>query len=230
MAPAETVFPLNANVPANVGSRNAVPSPTLRVSFWYQWRAVISATSLLTCLALTVLSPARIERGSWADLGFHAAGWLCFFAAIAIRLWATAYLGGRKGRAVVCDGPYSMVRNPLYIGTLCIILSQICFFESLTFACGIVLPLIVYMLGVVPAEEHYLGLKLGEEYREYCAEVPRWWPRFSQFTTPSVVEMNVNGMLQECLRIKNWIWLPFFADAMMMLRSQPWWPQLFNLP
>lgn len=205
-------------------------APTLRKSFWYQWRAVITATSIISCLALTVLSPSQIAADSAADVAFHLAGWLCFVAAVAIRLWATLYMGGRKGRAVVCEGPYSMCRNPLYIGTLLIALSQVFFFHSAILACGLILPVLVYLCGVVPAEEQYLSQKLGDEYRQYCARVPRWWPRFSQFHTPAVIELNVNGMWQECLRIRGWIWLPFLADAVGVLRTQPWWPQLFNLP
>lgn len=227
MPPAEIALKLNSEVPSSSSQGNA---PTLRFNFWYQWRAVISATSLLSCLALTVLSVPVIERGSALDRVSHAVGWICFLAAISIRLWATLYLGGRKGRAVICDGPYSVCRNPLYIGTFLVILSQVFFFESLTLAAGMVLPIIVYLVGVVPAEEHYLGLKLGDEYRQYCARVPRWIPRFSQFSTPPVIECKLKGLSQECWRIATWIWLPFLADCAGILRSQAWWPHLFNLP
>src|SRR5262249_52734718 len=116
MSTSEIASNLNSSFPqAATPVQNS--APTLRFNFWYQWRAVISATSLLTCLVLTVLSAPRIEPGSWADIAFHAGGWICFITAVSIRLWATLYLGGRKGRTVICDGPYSVVRNPLYIGT-----------------------------------------------------------------------------------------------------------------
>lgn len=208
----------------------AGPAPTLRFNFWFQWRAVISATSLLTCLALTVLSTPYVERGSWIDIATRAAGWLCFLSAVTIRMWASLYLGGRKGRMVICDGPYSVCRNPLYIGTLLLILSQVFFLQSLTLAVGMILPVIIYAIGVVPAEEHYLELKFGEEYRQYCRQVPRWIPRFRQFSTPEIVECKVIGLYKESLRIATWIWLPFLASAVEILRAQAWWPHLLNLP
>src|SRR5579871_4908400 len=143
-------------VKLNSDASSSVSQPTLRYNFWYQWRAVISATSLLTCLALTIFSVPQIQRGSAVDIAAHVMGWLCFLAAVTIRLWATLYLGGRKGRAVISEGPYSMCRNPLYIGTFLVVLSQVFFLESLTMALGMVLPVIIYMIGVVPAEEQYL--------------------------------------------------------------------------
>ena len=57
--------------------------------------------------------------------GVMWAGALCVVAAAALRTWATAYLrsgvvhdGAVHAEALVADGPYRRVRNPLYVGGL----------------------------------------------------------------------------------------------------------------
>ena len=42
-------------------------------------------------------------------------GTLLICTGTALRLWAGLYIGGHKERRLVTDGPYSCVRNPLYL-------------------------------------------------------------------------------------------------------------------
>ncbi len=201
----------------------------IKNSFWYQWRSVITSTCLMTCLVLGLLSTPRVLEGTLAAWGLNALGWTFFTAGVAIRLWATLYIGGRKAKGVVELGPYSVCRNPLYWGTLLVMVSQVLLLKSGIFALGMVIPIFVYMLGVVPAEEAYLTEKLGDEYLGYCSRVPRWWPRFAQYTSPEVIDLNVRGLRAECIRILGWIWLPFVIQTLCVLKMQPWWYAPLNL-
>ena len=201
----------------------------IKHSFWYQWRSVISSTCLLTCLTLGLLSAPRILEGTLAAWGLNALGWTFFTAGLAIRLWATLYIGGRKAKGVVEQGPYSVCRNPLYWGTLFVVVSQILLLKSGIVAAGLVIPVLIYMCGVVPAEEAYLAEKLGDKYLGYCSRVPRWWPRFSQYKSPETIHLNVRGLRAECVRILGWIWLPFVVQTVCVLRTQSWWYAPLNL-
>ena len=201
----------------------------IKYSFWYQWRSVITSTCLLTCLVLGLLSTPRVLEGTLAAWCLNAVGWTFFTAGLAIRLWATLYIGGRKAKGVVELGPYSVCRNPLYWGTLLVVVSQVLLLKSGIFAVGLIIPVLIYMLGVVPAEEAYLTEKLGDEYLGYCSRVPRWWPRFAQYTSPEVIDLNVRGLRAECVRILGWIWLPFVVQTLCVLRMQPWWYTPLNL-
>lgn len=209
---------------------NAVPARRLiKHSFWYQWRSVITSTCLLTCLTLGLLSAPRVLEGTLAAWCLNAVGWAFFTAGVAIRLWATLYIGGRKAKGVVELGPYSVCRNPLYWGTLFVMVSEVLLLKSGIFALGLVIPILVYTLGVVPAEEAYLTEKLGDEYLGYCSRVPRWWPRLGQYTSPEIIDLNVRGLRAECVRILGWIWLPFVVQTLCVLRMQPWWYAPLNL-
>lgn len=142
---------------------------------------------------------------------------------LAIRLWATLYIGGRKAKGVIDLGPYSVCRNPLYWGTVMVLLSQVLLFKSAIFAVGMIVPVVIYLLGVVPAEEAYLTQKLGEPYLDYRRRVPRWWPRWSQYTSPEVIDVDVKGLRAELMRILGWIWLPFIIQSLCAMRMQAWW-------
>lgn len=211
-----------------------LPAPiersSLTLSVWYTQRAWITTGSLGCCLAAGLLSPPWILENSWAAFHINNIAWTCFAAAICLRMWASAYIGGKKSLSVVCEGPYSICRNPLYWGTFLVLISMALFFKSGMLLVGMILPAILYMRGVVPAEEAVLRERLGYDYLAYCDRVPRWWPRWSSFTTPPALEINVHGLQREVMRILGWAWLPFLALLVCRLRTEAWWPRLFQLP
>jgi steroid 5-alpha reductase family enzyme len=76
-------------------------------------------------------------------------------------------------------GPYSFVRNPIYIGNVLIclgatVMSELLWLTPITliYCWGI------YSLAVRYEEAHLLD-KYGESYRIYMEKVPRWVPRVS---------------------------------------------------
>jgi protein-S-isoprenylcysteine O-methyltransferase Ste14 len=139
--------------------------------------------------ARSVWLPAAIalERTGWLSLtaaanALLAAGILLALAGAWLRTWGAAYLGSAvvkdgamHGGAVVADGPYRYVRNPLYLGTWLHL-----------FALGLLMPasgavFVVVVLGVeqlrlIGGEEAFLARTLGEPYRAYMARVPRLVP------------------------------------------------------
>ena len=87
----------------------------------------------MTPIVLMVLtSPPRIQENSAAGQALNALGWVSFLAYAAIRIWATLFIGGRKNDELQVDGPYSVCRNPLYVGGTCFALSIAFFLKSLT--------------------------------------------------------------------------------------------------
>ena len=138
----------------------------------------------------TVLVPywvvGRSPRLDWHGAG--AAGFVLVVAGVALYLmcafWGFALRG--KGtpapidppKKLVMEGPYRIVRNPMYWSVLFVMLGEALVFRSLPlaeigcvfFACT--------ALFVMVYEEPLLRAKFGAEYEEYCRRVPRWIPRF----------------------------------------------------
>lgn len=99
------------------------------------------------------------------------------------RIWGAAYLGYRtvhhgqmQAAAVMADGPYRYVRNPLYIGGWCMMLAMALLMPPSGALVSMAL-LTLFLLRLIFGEEAYLGDQLGEPYRAYLRTVPRLMPR-----------------------------------------------------
>ena len=80
-------------------------------------------------------------------------------------------------RRLVIEGPYRFVRNPMYLAVVAIILGQALLFASLPTLVYLAFALTAVVLFVRFYEEPTLEHTYGDEYREYRAAVPGWWPR-----------------------------------------------------
>jgi protein-S-isoprenylcysteine O-methyltransferase Ste14 len=134
-----------------------------------------------------------LPRGVRPDLrGAGAAGWLLIGAGMALyfacAFWGFALRG--KGtplpldppKKLVVEGPYRVVRNPMYWSVAFVMLGEAAVFHSLALAELAVLFLAGTGVFVLLYEEPMLRQQFGAEYEEYCRRVPRWLPRFK--TTP----------------------------------------------
>jgi len=202
----------------------------LKQSRVYQSRDLFCSLSVFSTWAIALLSTPWIHMGSPAERILTAIGWTCFAAGLFVRFWAILYIGGKKSTSVICEGPYSITRNPLYWGTLLVLLSQGFFYHNLVFALGLIPPMLIYYFGVIPAEERHLTNRLGEEYLAYCQAVPRIGPRFSRYRSPAEIVVNLKSLRSEVKHVLGWIWLPIMAHLLNTLREFPSWPDIFNLP
>jgi protein-S-isoprenylcysteine O-methyltransferase Ste14 len=167
---------------------------------------------------------------SFADFLFRVAGWICFCAGAMFRWWATLYVGGRKHRELAIAGPYSICRNPLYLGSFLLTLSIAFFLHSLTFALGLLIAAPIYLLITVPWEEARLQEVFGGQFAAYRARVPKFFPRLGLLDSPPTVPVNLDGLRGELHISLRWLWIPLLAQAVAALRVQTWWPSLWQLP
>lgn len=80
-------------------------------------------------------------------------------------------------RYLVVSGLFRYVRNPMYLAVLSLIFGQGLLFESVrVLEYGIAVGAAFYVF-VTIYEEPVLRRKYGEEYEEFCAQVPGWIPR-----------------------------------------------------
>jgi hypothetical protein len=80
-----------------------------------------------------------------------------------------------KAGAVVADGPYRHVRNPLYIGSW-LMLAVIAVLMPPTGALVTIVLLTIFLFRLILGEEAFLAAQLGEPYLAYKKAVPRLLP------------------------------------------------------
>ena len=122
-------------------------------------------------LARTILTPAIISAG--------AALIIVGAALVVLARREFAQRGqptdpGLPTSNLVTTGVFSVSRNPLYLGGVCILLG-LALAVNLPWVFVLLLPSLVachYVL--IAPEERYLATKFGEEYRTYVASVHRW--------------------------------------------------------
>src|ERR1700687_5340774 len=121
-------------------------------------------------------------RGNfWLRLIFASGALLIFLSAL-LRTWATAYLRtevvhdvSQHSEALVPDGPYRYVRNPLYLANLPM-MAGIGVMASRLGWLFMVVSMWVFVYRLIFREEDGLQQTQGEAYRAYLTAVPRLWP------------------------------------------------------
>lgn len=94
-----------------------------------------------------------------------------------IRVYSALFIGGWKNQRLAAVGPYALVRNPLYLGSLLATLGVGLVTASITLTAVLFGFIAAYYSRTVAREEAYLEQQFGADYRAYQAAVPRWLPR-----------------------------------------------------
>jgi protein-S-isoprenylcysteine O-methyltransferase Ste14 len=144
-----------------------------------------AAAVLLLAGRLETWDPTRIQLPwPWLRTTAEAVGVTGYVAGCGLMMWAlltlrSSYqLGGMAPRsrdALVSDGPYAMIRHPMYAAALAMALGLALALQSL--ACLGVFAIYVVMLGrLMPFEEAGLRSAYGDAYEAYARAVPRLIP------------------------------------------------------
>lgn len=99
-----------------------------------------------------------------------------------VRGWAAGHL--RKNQNLTTGGPYSMVRNPLYVGTAIAAIGMVIAAQRWQLAIVTLIVFAFVYLPVIELEEQHLT-KLFPEFAKYQARVPMLLPQFKHRTRGS---------------------------------------------
>jgi protein-S-isoprenylcysteine O-methyltransferase Ste14 len=172
-------------------------------------RKLVLSVAFLIGVLMFALTNSRLDAGNSAHEMIEWAGVVAIVVCILGRTWASLYIAGRKIEQFVTDGPYSVMRNPLYffsiIGTAgagaqlgSVVAGAV--FGTLAWAVFYVVTL---------QEERLMAERHDGAFAKYMASVPRFLPNPRLWRDQPTLTI----MPPKILRT--------FADAMLFLLSVP---------
>lgn len=93
-----------------------------------------------------------------------------------------------NGRALIIGGPYTLVRNPMYLGIFLIGMGVVLVLFRWQVACAFLLIFTLRYVLLIFNEEKKLSRIFPQEYPEYCSEVPRLFPSLKMLLKKDISE------------------------------------------
>ena len=192
-------------------------------------KAVILAAILFAGAALFVVT-SRWPEGGLIHEAIEWTGMVLIGTCVAGRVWCSLYIGGRKNFELIQDGPYSLVRNPLYVFSIIGATGAGAQMGSIIAALAYGLVALAIFLWMAQVEEVSMRKNFGDAYRDYAAKVPRLWPRFFGYHTRQSVEVYPRKVIATFLDASLfWVAVPVM-EAFGYLHAAGFLPTLLRLP
>jgi protein-S-isoprenylcysteine O-methyltransferase Ste14 len=165
----------------------------IAIGFWAPWIQLAGIGSRIALLEWIALEVSRLGllRFTLATPAVIVCGSLIAALGAVLRIWASVWLGHgifinqeMQAGAVMADGPYRYVRNPLYLGLLCMVAAMALIMPA-SGALFVLIVVPVFLYSLIRGEEAFLTAQSGESYRAYLRAVPRLMPRLRTTLAPS---------------------------------------------
>lgn len=131
------------------------------------------------------------------------------------RIWSSLYLEGFKTKKLIKDGPYSMVRNPLYFFSLTILLG-ICFaIKSIPISIALLSVFILFHVPTIINEEKVLLSTHDDSYKAYYESTPRLLPnifKYKKTKSEDRIEVKIKGINNVLWEIMGYLFLYVIID------------------
>jgi protein-S-isoprenylcysteine O-methyltransferase Ste14 len=184
----------------------------------------------LTAGPFLLLSQSMWREGGVVHEGLEWIGYFALILCVLGRAWCAAYIGGRKNQAVVTDGPYSIVRNPLYVFSFFGVLGVGMSTGTVTVPALLAVVFAIYYAQVVRREERFLVENLGNDYVDYLQRVPRWIPRFALWRERDEILVRPHFVLLT-IRDSAWFFIALpLLELLDVLHELGWIPVYFWMP
>ncbi len=197
----------------------------------FRRRGLLGILLFIPMLAAFVFSRAAWQPSVPVSWAFNAVGWVSFLLYATFRLWATLYIGGKKDEELATEGPYSVTRNPLYVGSFFLAASLSFFLKSLSLLLVTAVVSLIYSWRVVKTEEAFLEKKFGEKFKAYCRSTPRFLPSFHLHRTDDFLTVQFKALRHEARRLgASFLFIPLALFILLWLRQSPWLAHPLMLP
>jgi steroid 5-alpha reductase family enzyme len=157
------------------------------------------------------------------------AGLLLVGVATLGRLWCSFYIAGHKTKRLVTEGPYSLMRNPLYFFSLVGFIGVGLTSETLSLPIVLLLVFAAYYPAVIRREEQGLREIHGEAFEKYASSTSCFLPRLAGLTEPDAYDVNPRVFRRHLFDALIFIWCAGLLEVMEELRDLGWVKTLFRI-
>lgn len=153
-------------------------------------KRLITAKILIAIIfGVTLVSHQAYDDGSGIELLLEILALLLLGISAFGRTWASFFITGKKNTSLVVDGPYSIVRNPLYFFSFVGFIGVGLAFGSLMLAAAYVAVFFLTHWPTIMAEEKFLNDVYKETFDDYKNKVPRFFPNPVLLKFPESIEV-----------------------------------------
>jgi len=184
---------------------------------------------MVPVVLIPIVTDTTILRYPVLNIALESAGYLLLLAGVGLRLWSTLHIGARKSRELIRHGPYSVCRNPLYLGTCAMVTGVAMLFCNPIMLLAILLLFVPAILITIIMEERHLEGLFGEEYRDYCRQVPRLWPSLRRYSGLDKLEVPTRIIARAAIETSGVLLVPLAEDIIQAFHSLHWLPALWTL-
>jgi len=152
-------------------------------------RMLILRLSMIALIAMTIYDnnifvPYSLKVNLNTSLILSVLGFFLVMLGGFGRIWASLYIEGFKTKTLIKEGPYSMVRNPLYFFSLMILVGLCLGIKSISISIALITIFALFHIPTILNEEKILLDTHDEFYKDYYKSTPRLFPNILKYRKP----------------------------------------------
>lgn len=193
-------------------------------------RVKVSRIFGVLVIFLALFTTHSFSQDNPIDIIFEALGLFLLTLCSMGRLWALLYISGYKKLKLITEGPYSIVRHPLYVFSLIGAVGIGLTSENMLVLMALVIFYLSYYPLTIIVEEKKLIDKFGQAYLDYIKRTPRFLPKLSLYKSSSQVVINADIFLKNIAAGMWFIWIFIALDFIEAFQQNGFIPVFLRVP
>ena len=194
------------------------------LNYFIRKRILLSRIFVISMIVIIIINDNfkvdTLNISTMQSLGLSVLGFIFVTLGGFGRLWASLYVEGFKTKKLITEGPYSMVRNPLYFFTYIILLGFCLVVKSIPIAITLIVAFTVLHIPAIIKEERKLLAQHDNAYREYYNNTPRLIPnilKYKRTTSTDIIEVKIDKINQVIWEIIGYFMLYLAIDLNILV-------------
>ncbi len=177
--PTRSLAPVGEDAAPSHGTDDAISLKPLREYRRYIERIRLFSAKLAVWLLVAgcIFVHHAYREDGFFDLALELTGSASLFLAAIGRVWSAGYIAGQKDSRLIQEGPYSIMRHPLYFFSFLGFLGAGLAMESLVLTAALLIIFLLTHLPVIIREEQRLRQLFDQDYLHYVRRVPMLIPK-----------------------------------------------------